>query len=185
MSKQQIDYAGLVEKALLRVVHDVLADVAEKGVPGRHHFYITFRTDHPDVVMDDALRARYPNEMTIVLEHEFWALDANDEGFGVTLKFNRLPQRLEVPYAAVTVFADPSVEFGLQFTRAGAAEAEAEAPAKLPATTDQDTATSTAPSAKPVTESDTGPEPETETAGTGGEDTDEEKVVTLDRFRKK
>ncbi len=123
MTHPQIDYASLVEKALLRVVHDVLAMVAEEGLPGRHHLYITFRSDHPGVVMDDALRARYPTEMTIVLQHEFWELEVDDERFAITLKFSSQAQRLEIPFAAVTVFADPSVEFGLQFGRAGASRA--------------------------------------------------------------
>src|SRR5919106_275918 len=125
MITSQIDYATLVEKALLRVVHDVLDMVAEHGLPGRHHLYITFRTDHPGVLMDDTLHARYPGEMTIVLQHEFWGLEVVDDRFAVTLSFNSVPQRLEVPLAAVTVFADPSVEFGLQFTRASAPVAEA------------------------------------------------------------
>jgi hypothetical protein len=124
MTTPQIDYASLVEKALLRVVRDVLATVAEEGLPGRHHLYITFRTDHPGVVIDDTLRARYPTEMTIVLQHEFWGLEVEDAGFAITLKFNGVPQRLEIPFDAVTVFADPSVEFGLQFTRAAESEGE-------------------------------------------------------------
>jgi hypothetical protein len=124
MLTSQIDYASLVEKALLRVVHDVLDMVAEHGLPGRHHLYITFRTDHPGVVMDDTLFARYPSEMTIVLQHEFWGLEVSDDRFAVTLSFNKVSQRLEIPFAAVTVFADPSVEFGLQFTRASAPVAE-------------------------------------------------------------
>ena len=124
MLTSQIDYASLVEQALLRVVHDVLGTVAEHGLPGSHHLYITFRTDHPGVVMDDTLHGRYPSEMTIVLQHEFWGLEVADERFAVTLTFNNVSQRLEIPFAAVTVFADPSVEFGLQFTRAGAPAAE-------------------------------------------------------------
>src|SRR5262245_10940861 len=94
MLNQQIDYASLVEQALLRVVHDVLAMVAEEGLPGRHHLYITFRTDHLGVVMGDALRARYPHEMTIVLQHEFWGLEVSDDRFAITLSFNNVSQRL-------------------------------------------------------------------------------------------
>src|SRR5919106_1523252 len=140
MLNQQIDYASLVEKALLRVVHAVLGMVAEHGLPGRHHLYITFRTDHPGVVMDDTLRARYPNEMTIVLQHEFWGLAVFDDHFTVTLSFSGLPQRLEIPIDAVTVFADPSVEFGLQFTRTAAPVDQTstlEPVAKLPAATEK------------------------------------------------
>jgi hypothetical protein len=165
MLNQQIDYASLVEKALLRVVHDVLNMVAEHGLPGRHHLYITFRTDHPGVVMDDTLRARYPNEMTIVLEHEFWGLAVFDDRFTVTLSFNALPQRLEIPIDAVTVFADPSVEFGLQFA---ASEATAGAKPVAPA------AVSQLPTAAAKARAAENP------AGDGSAE-----VVALDRFRKK
>jgi hypothetical protein len=184
MSNPQIDYASLVEKALLRVVHDVLAMVAQDGLPGRHHLYITFRTDHPRVVLDDTLRARYPTEMTIVLQHEFWELEVDDEGFAITLSFNNQPQRLEIPFEAVTVFADPSVEFGLQFGRAAAAgPATPEPVATLPVAADKPAAASKGrePAAKaPAAAAE---------AGSGGEDNakshKEDKVVTLDRFRKK
>jgi len=191
MLTSQIDYASLVEKALLRVVHDVLGMVAEHGMPGRHHLFITFRTDHPGVVMDDALCARYPNEMTIVLQHEYWGLEVSDDRFAVTLSFNNVSQRLDVPFAAVTVFADPSVEFGLQFTRASAATAEAapslpeSAPepatpagpasvARLPTAQDGQ-----ADSGQTHVASDETAEP-AEQADSGGAE-----VVTLDRFRKK
>ena len=116
MPAPQLDYGQLVERALRRVVHDALALVAEHGLPGGHHFYITFRTDHPGAVLDDSLRARYPTEMTIVLQHEYWGLEVGPDGFAVTLSFNAVAQRLEVPFEAIRVFADPSVEFGLQFT---------------------------------------------------------------------
>ncbi|MGI9434843.1 MAG: SspB family protein [Geminicoccaceae bacterium] len=115
MSHQTIDYPKLVEHALRHVVHDTLTLVAEHGLPGRHNIYITFRTDHPDVAIEDELKERYPSEMTIVLQHEFWGLEVSDHGFGVTLSFNNVSQRLEIPFTAITVFADPSVEFGLQF----------------------------------------------------------------------
>jgi hypothetical protein len=191
MLNQQIDYASLVEKALLRVVRDVLGMVAEHGMPGGHPLYITFRTDHPGVVMDDVLHARYPSEMTIVLQHEFWGLEVSDDRFAVTLSFNNVSQRLDIPFAAVTVFADPSVEFGLQFTRASAAadslsrspsEAAPPAPgpapvAKLPAA---------AESASGQARTGEGPVPIDEAAKAaerGGQGAD--KVVTLDRFRKK
>jgi hypothetical protein len=188
MLNQQIDYASLVEKALLRVVHDVLNMVAEHGLPGRHHLYITFRTDHPGVVMDDTLRARYPNEMTIVLQHEYWGLEVFEDRFTVTLSFNALPQRLEIPIDAVTVFADPSVEFGLQFTRAAAPVDQALTPepvAKLPAATEKpgrQGGIRLAPA--PVN-----PSAEGEAAALGpaarSDGKGADKVVTLDRFRKK
>lgn len=164
MPDQSLDYGRLVERALRQVVRAALEVVAKRGLPGRHQLYITFRTDHPAVVMDDDLRARYPTEMTIVLQHEFWDLQVDAERFGIGLSFGDAPHRLEVPFDAVTVFADPSVEFGLQFTAAAAAaEAKPAAPApvsRLPTTPDQ-------PAAEPP-------------AQDGGAD-----VVALDRFRKK
>ena len=187
MTNPQIDYASLVEKALLRVVREVLASVARDGLPGRHHLYITFRSDHPGVVMDDTLCARYPNEMTIVLQHEFWELEVEGDRFAVTLKFNGVPQHLEIPFEAVTVFADPSVDFGLQFTRAGAPEAEPAAPAPvatLPVAADKpDQLTperiAEAPEAagKVAAKAEAGEDK--------AKDRKEDKIVTLDRFRKK
>ena len=120
MPDQSLDYGQLVERALRGVVRDALGVVAEHGLPGRHHLYITFRTDHPGVVIDDGLRARYPTEMTIVLQHEFWGLEVGDDRFAVGLSFGGVPHRLEIPFEAVPVFADPSVEFGLQFAAAAA-----------------------------------------------------------------
>jgi hypothetical protein len=198
MLTQQIDYASLVEKALLRVVHDVLGMVAEHGLPGRHHLYITFRTDHPGVVMDDALHARYPSEMTIVLQHEFWGLEVSGDRFAITLSFNSVSQRLEIPFAAVTVFADPSVEFGLQFTRAAAPAARA-APS-MPetssegATSPQESGSVARLPTGPGSQADTGQEhpgideaaKAAETPADKGSKTEgADKVVTLDRFRKK
>ncbi len=98
-----------------QVVRDALQVVATQGLPGKHHLYITFRTDHPGVALAGDLHARYPTEMTIVLQHEFWGLEVEDDRFSVLLKFGGAPHRLEIPFEAVSVFADPSVEFGLQF----------------------------------------------------------------------
>jgi uncharacterized protein len=184
MLHQQIDYASLVEKSLLRVVHDVLEMVAEQGLPGRHHLYITFRSDHPGVVMDDTLHARYPNEMTIVLQHEFWGLEVAEDGFAVTLKFNNLPQRLEIPLDAVTVFADPSVEFGLQFTRASAPAMDAAEPDSPPEGPGELPARSVTPA--PVAQLPAMAEKEEASeAAEQGEGEAADKIVTLDRFRKK
>ena len=121
MPDQSIDYGRLVERALRQVVRAALDVVAKQGLPGRHHLYITFRTDHPGVAIAEDLRARYPSEMTIVLQHEFWGLEVEEDRFAVGLSFGGAPHRLEIPFEAVTVFADPSVEFGLQFTAATAA----------------------------------------------------------------
>jgi uncharacterized protein len=194
MLTSQIDYASLVEKGLLRVVHDVLGMVAEHGMPGRHHLYITFRTDHPGVVIDDALHARYPSEMTIVLQHEYWGLEVSEDRFAVTLSFNNVSQRLEIPLEAVTVFADPSVEFGLQFTRASGPAPEVLSETTTPSPAPVAKLPGAAESARgrdgPGRDS-TGQAPGAidEVAGSAEEQGDEAegaaKVVTLDRFRKK
>ena len=111
----EINYDQLVEKALKHVVIEALKIVERQGLPGDHHFYVAFRTDHPGVKMDDLLRSQYPKEMTIVLQNQFSDLAVNDNGFAVTLKFSRVPYRLEIPFAAVTYFGDPSVRFGVSF----------------------------------------------------------------------
>jgi hypothetical protein len=105
----------MVEDALRGVVGKALSQVAKRGLPGDHHFYITFRSDDPGVQIPDHLRQRYPSEMTIVLQHQFWGLEVGEEAFSVTLTFSDVPERLTVPYAALVAFADPSVRFGLQF----------------------------------------------------------------------
>ena len=115
MATDLIGYGRLVEEALRHVVREALVKAAREGIPDPHHFYITFRTDHPGVAIPASLRERYPSEMTIVLQHQFWDLEVDDRGFGVNLSFSGVPRRLVVPFAAVKVFADPSVEFGLQF----------------------------------------------------------------------
>jgi uncharacterized protein len=116
MAKRQFDYGRLVEQALRTVVRDVLARVAHEGLPSAHHFYITFRTTDPGVEIADYLHERYPSEMTIVLQYQYWDLQVDDDGFAVTLSFNNVPERLKIPYTALKVFADPGAEFGLQFT---------------------------------------------------------------------
>ena len=153
--KDVLRYDRMVEQALRGVVREALAVAASKGLPGAHHFYITFRTRLPGVAVPDYLAERYPDEMTIVLEHQFWDLEITEEGFSVTLSFQNKPERLVIPFEAITAFADPAVKFGLQFQcAAGEAEGEAAAAADPPA----------APEAK---------------ADKAGE------VVALDAFRKK
>ena len=115
----------MVENALRDVVRQALRLAADQGLPGNHHFYITFRTDHPGSTLADHLVERYPGEMTIVLQHQFWGLQVYDELFEVTLSFNDKPERLRIPFDAVVAFADPSVRFGLQF-EAGDDSAEGE-----------------------------------------------------------
>lgn len=109
-------YDRMVERALRHVVRDAVREVIEDGgLAGDHHFYITFLTDYPGVKIPDYLRERYPGEMTIVLQYQFYDLEVDDQHMGVTLSFNNVPERLEVPLQAITIFADPSVNFALQF----------------------------------------------------------------------
>ena len=113
--KDVLRYDRMVELALRGVVREALAVAQSKGLPGAHHFYITFRTRSAGVDIPAYLAERYPEEMTIVLEHQFWDLEVSEGGFGVTLSFNNKSERLTVPFGAITAFADPSVKFGLQF----------------------------------------------------------------------
>ena len=112
-------YDKMVESALRGVVKQAIEEVMADGLPGDHHFYITFMTDYPGVNIPDYLRDRYPGEMTIVLQFQFYDLDVNDERMVVTLSFNNVPERLEIPLSAITIFADPSVNFALQFQPLG------------------------------------------------------------------
>ncbi|MEL7025831.1 MAG: ClpXP protease specificity-enhancing factor SspB [Pseudomonadota bacterium] len=110
-----IDYGNLMYRAMRSLIHDVLSDVAENGLPGAHHFLITFDTMHPDVEIADWLSDRYPEKMTIVMQHWFADLSVVDDGFTVTLNFGDKPETLFVPFDAIKTFVDPSVEFGLRF----------------------------------------------------------------------
>ena len=124
---RSIDYGNLMHRAMRGLIQQVLAGVAEKGLPGAHHFFITFDTMHPDVEIADWLSDRYPEEMTIVLQHWFDNLEVTDEGFSVTLNFGDVPEPLYIPYDAIKTFVDPSVEFGLRFETHEAEEAEGDA----------------------------------------------------------
>jgi hypothetical protein len=120
MAEDFLRYEEMVETALRDVVRRSLALVAERGLPGAHHFYITFRTDRPDVLIPTRLRQQYPKEMTIVVQHQFWGLEVDRDTLRITLSFNNQQERLVIPFAALTAFADPSCKFGLQFeARAG------------------------------------------------------------------
>lgn len=110
-----IDYGNLMHRALRGLIQAVLRDVQENGLPGQHHFFITFDTMHPDVEIADWLSDRYPDEMTVVMQHEFEGLDVGDDGFSVTLSFGDKPEPLYIPYDSIKTFVDPSVEFGLRF----------------------------------------------------------------------
>jgi uncharacterized protein len=112
---RSIDYGNLMHRAMRGLIQTVLQEVADHGLPGAHHFFITFDTTHPDVAIADWLRARYPAEMTIVVQHWFEGLTVTDEGFSITLNFGNQPEPLIVPFDAVRTFVDPSVEFGLKF----------------------------------------------------------------------
>ena len=168
-------YDKMVEDALRQVVRESLKYVSEKGLPGSHHFYITFRTEFPGVQIPGYLRQRYPGEMTIVLEHQFWDLDVTEAGFSVKLSFSEKIETLSLPFAAVTAFADPSVRFGLQF-ESGEEVAqegnEAGPQMKRPEI----------PRLEPSAAQDQGEPARSPDKGGSG---DEDKVVTLDRFRNK
>lgn len=127
--KDLIRYDLLVQEALKGVVRKVLIDAGKDGLPGEHHFYISFRTDSPGVRLSNRLREKYPQEMTIVLQHQFWDLIVTEHTFEVGLSFSGIPEKLLIPFDALTGFFDPSVQFGLKFD---GEEEEEEAP-ELPA----------------------------------------------------
>ena len=115
MSNDLIRYDLMVQDALRGAVRKVLSEVAKEGLPGEHHFYITFRTHAPGVRLSTAMREQYPDVMTIILQHQFWDLSVSETNFEVGLSFRNVPERLLVPFDAVTEFYDPSVQFGLKF----------------------------------------------------------------------
>jgi len=169
-STDHIRYDVLAQEAMRGVLRRVMSDAAKQGLPGDHHFYITFLTQAPGVKLSPRLTTQYPQEMTIILQHQFWDLIVTEERFEVGLSFGGVPERLVVPFDAIKSFLDPSVQFGLQFN-IGEAAAE-------PAESDKAGA-SIALAAAPA-------QPATE-AGTDGEAKPSEgaEVVRLDRFRKK
>jgi hypothetical protein len=191
MAVDHIRYDILAQEALRGVVHRVLVDAAKNGLPGEHHFYISFDTRADGVRLSPRMLAQYPAEMTVVLQHQFWDLVVTDEGFEVGVSFGGIPERLNVPFAAVKGFFDPSVQFGLQFEEIGDAANETE-DADAPARKDRDVARPPAEH-KAVTPSmaavPTPANPEPEPAKASPEDTDKPagggEVVRLDRFRKK
>lgn len=112
------DYETLVQESLRNVIKETLTTAAKDGLPGKHHFYISFKTDYPGVDIPDYLLEEYPEDITIVLQYEFWDLEVHNDAFSVTLCFNDVHERLNVPFGAVVSFVDPSVKFGLQFAPA-------------------------------------------------------------------
>jgi uncharacterized protein len=166
MPQDLYHYEQMVERALRGVVREALERAAKEGLRGAHHFYIGFSTQAPGVAIPETLHERYPEEMTIVLQHQFWNLEVGRDGFAVTLSFQRQLERLTVPFAAVRSFADPSVNFQLEFAVPEAKPAEKSAPAKA--------AGVPAPLA-PAKDEKPQPAAEKPTA----------EVVTLDNFRKR
>lgn len=162
MADDLFRYDLMVETALRGVVRDALRRAAERGLPGNHHFYITFKTRAPGVHIPDYLVERYPDEMTIVLQFQFWDLEILEDQFSVALSFNDIREPLTIPFEALTGFADPSVQFGLQFQQT--------ADGDTPAGDDDDPDGGETPDGEDETADDA--------AGTG-------EVVSLDQFRKK
>ncbi|OUS21755.1 hypothetical protein A9Q95_01390 [Rhodobacterales bacterium 59_46_T64] len=112
---RSIDYGNLMHRAMRGLIQEVLTDVQKNGLPGPHHFFITFDTRHPDAQLAQWLRERYPAEMTVVMQHWYDGLEVTDDGFAITLNFGDAPEPLYIPYDAIQTFVDPSVEFGLRF----------------------------------------------------------------------
>jgi hypothetical protein len=199
MATDHIRYDILAQDALRGMVRTVLEDIARSGLPGEHHFYITFDTTSDGVRLSQRMRAQYPEEMTVVLQHQFWDLDVTEDGFEVGMSFGGVPERLYVPFAAIKAFVDPSVQFALQFQEIDPDAAQADAPedagapvkesgskpTRVPA---EQKKKRTVPSIAAVpTPANSAPEP----AASAGPDNDPDKprgggeVVRLDRFRKK
>ncbi len=112
---RSIDYGNLMHEAMRGLIRKVLQDVSDNGLPGNHHFFITFDTSHPDAELADWLSDRYPGEMTVVMQHWYDGLEVSEDGFAITLNFGDAPEPLYIPYDAIRTFVDPSVEFGLRF----------------------------------------------------------------------
>ena len=191
MTVDYIRYDILTQDALRSVVQTVLADAAAKGLPGEHHFLISFDTRADGVVLSPRLKAQYPKEMTIVLQHQFWDMVVTDDRFEVGLSFSGIPERLVVPFRAIRGFADPSVQFGLQFS-ASPDEDEASEAAPVESET-LTTAVNPPPEAKATTaKPDSGKRAAKPSAKAAAEPEDPDhapdaggQVVRLDRFRKK
>ena len=155
-----LDYGSLMHRAMRGLIFNVLEHVRDHGLPGNHHFFITFDTTHPDVQLADWLKDRYPEEMTVVIQHWFDNLEVREDGFSITLNFGDQPEPIQIPFDAIQTFVDPSVEFGLRFENQDMDEIEEEAEAD-----------ETEPSAEATETSDAEPRQEAE-------------VVSLDQFRR-
>ena len=197
MPVDHIRYDLLTQDALRSVLRRVLTDAAKAGLPGDHHFYISYATDAPGVRMSPRLQAQYPQEITIVLQHQFWDLKVGEEAFEVGLSFSGIPEHLVVPFAAIKRFFDPSVQFGLQFETVTVGEGEAAeqpevrepAPDKKPKPVAAAKTSALAPAAAKPAEAKPDAKPKLPAATAAeGEPAKPEggaEVVRLDRFRKK
>ena len=175
MATDHIRYDVLARDALRGVLRRVLTDAAEHGLPGEHHFFITFLSTAEGVKLSPRLLAQYPEEMTIILQHQFWDLVVTEDRFEVGLSFGGIPERLVIPFAAIKSFLDPSVEFGMQFEPSDAAAGTPSA--KLPAVA--------APAALPVPAQAAAAESKSERKDEPAKPGEGAEVVRLDRFRKK
>lgn len=174
MTKDTIDYPGLIDAAMRNVVREALAHVKQFGLPGEHHFFISFQTNYPGVAISPQLKARYPEEITIVVQHQFWDLTIEKDRFSIMLSFNNIPEKLVVPFDALTAFADPSIKFGLQFHGKKPANMnDSEEPVACPATG------RTGNEKPPMAAFEEEAPSETDEAA------NDEKVVSLEAFRKR
>jgi uncharacterized protein len=178
MAKDFIGYQALTDSALRGVVRDALRRIEKSGLIGAHHFYLTFKTHADGVDIPEFLKEQYPDEMTIIIQHQYWALKVKDDYFEVTLTFKKLPAPLHIPFAALTAFFDPGVQFGLQFRAEGDAAKPATGPVMVP-NSPQDIGESDAPEPVAAKPAPTGEKSHEKTAEKPGE------VVSLDSFRKK
>ncbi|MEO0498180.1 MAG: SspB family protein [Pseudomonadota bacterium] len=188
MSEDHIRYDILTQEALRGVVRKVLMEVVQTGLPGEHHFFISFDTRFPGVRLSPRMLEQYPEEMTIVLQHQFWDLKVSESGFEVGLSFSDIPERLIVPYAAIKGFFDPCVQFGLEFD----VEREGVEPVEAEIESDDDAANTVHPlkNTKPAglpqpAASEDGPSESTDNSDQNESDEGGADVVSLDAFRKK
>jgi len=189
MPTDYIRYDLLVQEALRSVVRKVLGDAARGGLPGEHHFNIAFKTQAPGVIIPPAVRQRYPDEMAIILQHEFWDLEVTNDAFAVSLNFSRKPERLTIPFDSITGFSDPSVPFGFKLEpRAATEAAKAPAPAREAARKSDPGAAAAPPPSTPTKAGAAASAKLGEAAAKKAERPREDepaKVVSIDAFRHK
>jgi len=183
MPTDYIRYDLLVQEALRSVVRKVLGDAARGGLPGEHHFNIAFKTQAPGVVVPAAMLQRYPDEMAIILQHEFWDLEVTADAFSVSLNFSRKPERLTIPFDSITGFSDPSVPFGFKLEP----RVPTDAVKATPSTREPARKSGLAPTAQPTAATATKPKSAEASAKKGEPPAEPEvaKVVSIDAFRKK